>query len=72
MVGCFAAPFTPGPATFGDLLGLGEAGTFRGAGPIVGAARSKGVGEKGKSEAAIADGRANLSLEADLGRTYDR
>ena len=32
---CFVAPSTLGPEAFGDLLGLGEAGTFRGAGPIV-------------------------------------
>ena len=35
-VGCFVVPFTLGPDIFGVLLGLGEAGTFRGAGPIVG------------------------------------
>jgi len=32
--GCFAAPFTLGPEVFGVLLGIGEAGTFKGAGPI--------------------------------------
>lgn len=34
-VGCFVAPFTFEPEAFGVLLGIGEAGTFRGAGPIV-------------------------------------
>jgi len=33
--GCFVAPFTAGPVVFGVLLGLGDVGTFRGAGPIV-------------------------------------
>jgi len=33
--GCFVAPFTAGPDVFGVLLGLGDVGTFRGAGPIV-------------------------------------
>ena len=32
--GCFVAPFALGPEVFGVLLGLGEAGTFKGAGPI--------------------------------------
>jgi len=32
--GCFVVPFMLGPETFGVLLGIGEAGTFRGAGPI--------------------------------------
>ena len=32
--GCLVAPFTLGPEVFGVLLGLGEAGTLRGAGPI--------------------------------------
>ena len=34
-------PFMLGPEIFGVLLGLGEAGTFRGAGPIVGIAEWK-------------------------------
>ena len=33
--GCFVVPFTLGPEIFGVLLGIGDAGTFRGAGPIV-------------------------------------
>ena len=34
-VDCPVVPFTLGSQVFGVLLGLGEAGTFRGAGPIV-------------------------------------
>lgn len=33
--GCFVAPFALCPEVFGVLLGIGEAGTFKGAGPIV-------------------------------------
>jgi hypothetical protein len=41
VAGCFVAPFTFGPEIFGVLLGLGEAGTFSGAGPIVDIAELK-------------------------------
>ena len=38
---CFAVPFTLGPEIFGILLGIGEADTFRGEGPIVDTAERK-------------------------------
>jgi len=58
--GCFVVPFTLGPETFGVLLGLGEAGTFRGAGPIVDVAESReheGGGEG--NEVTLGGGRAS-------------
>jgi len=47
-VGCFVAPFTLEAEALGVLLGLGEVGTFKGAGPIVGSTKVKYVDEKGQ------------------------
>ena len=53
-------PFTLGPGIFGVLLGLGEAGTFKGAGPIADFVEWKERGGRGeRGEVTLDGGRAD-------------